>query len=86
MLFFCRNFLSTSFKHKTTQPTTEKALKFKIRRIKRKIPLWYGNKNISKCKFAYIGMPFAYMKTAIKVDYATFMAVFLVKVACGNFN
>ena len=31
-------------------------------------------------------MPFAYIKTAIKVDYATFIAVFLVKVACGNFN
>ena len=42
----------------------------------------YANANIliQECTFAY-------MKTAIKVDYATtFMAVFLVKVASGNFN
>ena len=72
--------------YKTIPPTTEKALKFKIRQIKRKIPLRYDRDNICKCKYTYIGMPFAYMKTAIKVNDVTFMAVFLVKVASGNFN
>ena len=41
----------------------------------------YANANIliQECTFAY-------RKTAIKGDDITFMAVFLVKVASGNFN